>query len=106
MGKATKEQSEFIKDLVLNKFAVFSEFKKWLATTGIVRTNGQIFKRSMNLIQIMNRVTKNQASEIITAMQLLDDIQYQDKYDQESIEEAETLLADIKREVSSWTFDS
>ena len=101
---ATREQGEFITDLVLQKFRVFAEFKKWLATTGIVRTNGQIFKRSMNLVQILNRITPNQASEVITLMEAMEDVEYKEAYEQEQIDEVNALLADIKKEVSSWTF--
>lgn len=101
---ATTEQSAFIKDLILTKFRTFSEFKKWLATTGIVRTNGQIFRKSMNLPEIMNRVTTAQASAIITAMEPLSDVTYKTAYDQEAIEEVGQLMTAIDREVQSWTF--
>lgn len=101
---ATREQGEFITDLVLQKFRVFAEFKKWLATTGIVRTNGQIFKRSMNLVQILNRITPNQASEVITLMETMEDVEYKEAYEQEQIDEVHALMAEIKKEVSSWTF--
>lgn len=101
---ATREQSDFIKDLVLQKFRVFAEFKKWLATTGIVRTNGQIFKQGMNLVQIMNRVTPKQATEIITLMERMEDVEYREAYEQEQIDEVNALITEIKEEVSSWTF--
>ena len=103
---ATREQGDFIKDLVLQKFRVFAEFKKWLATTGIVRTNGQIFKRSMNLVQILNRITPAQATEIITLMEQMEDVEYKEAYEQEQIDEVNSLIAEIKKEVSSWTFVS
>jgi hypothetical protein len=103
---ATREQSDFIKDLVLQKFRVFAEFKKWLATTGIVRTNGQIFKQSMNLVQISNRITPKQATEIITEMEQMEDVEYKEAYDQEQIDEVAAIMAEIKQEVSSWTFAS
>lgn len=101
---ATREQSEFITDLVLRKFRIFAEFKKWLATTGIVRTNGQIFKQSMNLVQILNRITPKQASEIITAAEAMEDVEYKTAYDQEQIDEVAAIMADIKQEVETWTF--
>lgn len=101
---ATKQQSDYIKDLVLKKFGVFKEFKKWLATTGIVRTNGQIFKKSLNLVQINNRLTTAQASALITEMESLQDVSYRDAYDQEQIDEVNQLVNDIKIEVNSWTF--
>lgn len=101
---ATIDQAAFIKDLVLQKHRNFAEFKKWLATTGIVRTNGQIFSRSMNLKEIMNRVTTKQASAIIEAMQALQDVTYKTAYDPEQVTEVNQLLADIKKETESWTF--
>lgn len=104
MAKATSQQSDFIKDIVLAKFRTFAEFKKWLATTGIVRTNGQIFKKSLNLVQIMNRITTKQASDIITAAEGLEDVEYKAAYDQEQIDEVNAIMAEIKQEVSSWTF--
>lgn len=103
---ATAEQSTFIKDLILQKFRTFSEFKKWLATTGIVRTSGQIFKQSLNLTVMSNRITPKQASEIITEMQKLEDVEYKDAYDQEQAEEVEKLMNEITEEVSAWTFQS
>jgi hypothetical protein len=101
---ATTDQSAFIKDLVLAKFRSFSEFKKWLATTGIVRTNGQIFSKGLNLKEILNRVTPQQASAIITAMEPLADVAYKPAYDQDQIDEVSELIADIGKEVNSWTF--
>lgn len=101
---ATTEQSAFIKDLVLAKFRTFSEFKKWLATTGIVRTNGQIFSKSLNLKEILNRVTTQQASAIITAMEPLTDVTYKTAYDQDQIDEVSELIADIEKKAESWTF--
>lgn len=101
---ATTDQATFIKDLILTKFRNFGEFKKWLATTGIVRTNGQIFKNSMDLPTIMNRITTAQGSAIIEAMQPLDDVKYKSAYEPEQIEKVSTILAGIDQEVDSWTF--
>ena len=103
---ATAQQTRFITDLVLQKFREFREFKKWLATTGIVRTNGQIFKQSLNLTVMSNRITQKQASDIITEMQKLEDVEYKTAYDQEQAEEVEKLMKEITEEVSAWTFQS
>lgn len=103
---ATKQQSDFITDLVLAKFRTFADFRKWLGTTGIVRTNGQIFKQGVNLLNITNRITEKQASEIITEAQKLDDVEYKSSYDQEQIDEFNSLMSEIKEEVESWTFKS
>lgn len=103
---ATRQQSEFITDLVLAKFRTFAKFRKWLGTTGIVRTNGQIFKQGVNLLNITNRITQKQASEIITEAQKLEDVEYRDAYEQEQIDEVNSLLADIGKEIESWTFKS
>lgn len=101
---ATTEQSAFIKDLILTKHRTFAEFKKWLATTGIVRTNGQIFRQSLDLPSIMNRITTAQGSAIIAALQALDDVKYKTAYDPEQIQKVSTILAGIDEEVDSWTF--
>lgn len=101
---ATTEQQAFIKDLILAKFRTFSEFKKWLATTGIVRTNGQIFSKSLNLKEISNRITPAQASAIITAMEPLADVTYKSGYDQEQIDDVDQIMSSIVQEVESWTF--
>lgn len=101
---ATTEQATFIKDLILAKFRNFSEFKKWLATTGIVRTNGQIFSRSLNLKEILNRVTPAQGSAIIAAMQPLADVTYKTAYDPDAIEEVDQIMTTIEEEIQSWTF--
>lgn len=103
---ATKQQSEFITDLVLAKFRTFAEFRKWLGGSGIVRTNGQIFKQGVNLLNVTNRITEKQASEIITEVQKLPDVEYKDAYDQEQIDEVNELIADIRKGVESWTFKS
>ena len=103
---ATPDQTRFITDLVLQKFRDYKEFKKWLATTGIVRTAGQIFKQSINLTEMSNRITQKQASDIITEMQKLADVEYKDAYDQEQAAEAEKIMAEIREEVDSWTFQS
>lgn len=101
---ATKDQSAYIKDLILAKFRTFSEFKKWLATTGIVRTNGQIFSQGLNLNDILNRVSTSQASSIIDAMTPLGDVSYKTAYDQEQAVEVDEILTQIRQEVESWTF--
>lgn len=101
---ATVEQASFIKDLVLQKQRDFSTFKKWLATTGIVRTNGQIFSRSLNLKEIVNRVTVSQASQIIAAMQLLPDVTYESVYSADQVAEVNAIIGEIEKEVESWTF--
>ena len=103
---ATKDQSAFITDLILAKFSTFADFKKWLATTGIVRTNGQIFKKGVNLPTIMNRITTAQGTAIINAMQELPDLNYKAAYDQEQVNEVATLMDEIKKEIESWTFIS
>lgn len=101
---ATTEQQTFIKDLILAKFRTFSEFKKWLATTGIVRTNGQIFSKGLSLKEISNRITPAQASAIISALQPLEDVSYKTAYDSDAIEKVGSLMASIDREIQSWTF--
>lgn len=101
---ATTDQATFIKDLILAKHRTFADFKKWLAKTGIVRTNGQIFSQSLDLPSIMNRVTTAQATAIIEAMQQLDDVKYKSAYDPEQIQKVSTILAGIDQEVNSWTF--
>lgn len=101
---ATTDQATFIKDLILTKHRTFAEFKKWLATTGIVRTNGQIFRQSLDLPSIMNRITTTQGSAIITALQALDDVKYKTAYEPEQIQKVSTILDGIEREVDSWTF--
>jgi len=101
---ATQDQAEYIKDLVLSKHRNFLEFKKWLATTGIVRTNGQIFSKSLNLKEILNRITATQATAIIDSLQPLPDVAYKSAYDQESIDTVSALMADIDKEINSWIF--
>lgn len=101
---ATTDQATFIKDLILTKHRTFAEFKKWLATTGIVRTNGQIFRQSLDLPSIMNRITTAQGSAIIAALQALDDVKYKTAYEPEQIEKVRTILDGIEQEVDSWTF--
>lgn len=101
---ATTDQATFIKDLILAKFRTFAEFKKWLATTGIVRTNGQIFSQSLDLPSIMNRITTAQGTAIIEAAQQLDDVKYKTAYEPEQIQKVGTILAGIEQEVDSWTF--
>lgn len=101
---ASVDQATFIKDLVLQKHRNFAEFKKWLATTGIVRTNGQIFSKSINLKETINRITPSQASAIIDSLQLLGDVPYQMAYDQDSIDKSAALMKSIDEEIQSWTF--
>lgn len=101
---ATTDQATFIKDLILTKHRTFAEFKKWLATTGIVRTNGQIFRQSLDLPSIMNRITTAQGSAIIAALQALDDVKYKTAYEPEQIEKVRTILDGIEQEVDLWTF--
>lgn len=101
---ATTDQATFIKDLILTKHRTFAEFKKWLATTGIVRTNGQIFRQSLDLPSIMNRITTAQGSAIIAALQALDDVKYKTAYEPEQIQKVSTILDGIEQEVDSWTF--
>jgi hypothetical protein len=101
---ATVDQQAYIKDLVLKKFGTFSDFKKWLATTGIVRTNGQIFAQSLNLVEISNRITPAQATAIIEALTPLEDLNYKTSYEQDQIDEVSALLKEIDEEVQSWTF--
>lgn len=101
---ATVDQASYIKDLVLAKHRNFSEFKKWLATTGIVRTNGQIFSQSFNLKEILNRITPAQATAIIEAMKQLPDVSYKTAYEREQIEQVAATLKKIEEEIKSWTF--
>ena len=103
-GKTTPDQATFITDLVLAKFRNFIEFRKWLATTGIVRTNGQIFSQGMTLVDILNRITQEQATQIITAMQQFDDVPYKTAYNQDQIDEVSAILKRIEERVKSWTF--
>lgn len=103
---ATIDQQGYIKGLIERKFVDFKSFKKWLATTEIVRTNGQIFSKSINLFELGNRITNEQASAIIDLIQPLDDVTYSNQYDQETIDKVQKQIDSITKEVKSWTFNA
>ena len=99
---STKNQIEYISDMAVKKTKEFKEVKELIIANNI--SSGDIVKNAQSLAEIVNALTDTQASKLIEVLIAKDEPKRDRTYTQKRIEKANSLLEDIKAQISSWRF--
>ena len=101
---ASENQSKFIKDLVVKKTKEFKEVKEILVASGIVTSDAEIVKTAGTIDEITHALTDLQASKFIDVLTATKDPARGSVYSKRRIEQASTLVTDIKKTIAEWSF--
>lgn len=103
---ASQNQSKFIADLVVKKTKEFKEVKEILVASGIVTADAEIFnvKTAGTIDEITHALTDLQASKFIDVLTATKDPSRGTVYSKRRIEQASSLVTDIKKTISEWSF--
>jgi hypothetical protein len=101
---ASSNQSKFIADLVVKKTKEFKEVKEILVASGIVTADAEIVKTAGTIDEITHALTDLQASKFIDVLTATKDPARGSVYSKRRIEQASTLVTDIKKTISEWSF--
>ncbi len=101
---ASENQSKFIKDLVVKKTKEFKEVKELLVANSIITADAEIVKTAGTIDEITHALTDLQASKFIDVLTATKDPARGSVYSKRRIEQASTLVADIKKTIADWRF--
>jgi hypothetical protein len=101
---ATENQSKFIADLVVKKTKEFKEVKELLFANAIVSPDAETVKNAVSIDEISHSLTDMQASKFIDVLTASKDPSRGTVYSKRRIEQASTLVSDIKKTISEWSF--
>jgi hypothetical protein len=101
---ASENQSKFIKDLVVKKTKEFKEVKELLVANSIISADAEIVKTAGTIDEITHALTDLQASKFIDVLTATKDPARGSVYSKRRIEQASTLVADIKKTIADWSF--
>ena len=101
---ATENQSKFIKDLVVKKTKEFKEVKELLVANAIITADAEIVKTAGTIDEITHALTDLQASKFIDVLTATKDPARGSVYSKRRIEQASTLVSDIKKTIADWSF--
>lgn len=101
---ASENQSKFIKDLVVKKTKEFKEVKELLVANAIIGADAEIVKTAGTIDEISHALTDAQASRFIDVLTASKDPARGTVYSKRRIEQASTLVSDIKKTIADWSF--
>lgn len=101
---ASENQSKFIADLVVKKTKEFKEVKELLFSNAIVSPDAEIVKNASTIDEISHALTDLQASKFIDVLTATKDPARSSVYSKRRIDQASTLVSDIKKTISDWSF--
>ena len=101
---ASENQTKFIADLVVKKTKEFKEVKELLFANSIVSANAETVKNAGTIDEISHALTDLQASKFIDVLTATKDPSRSSAYSKRRIEQASTLVSDIKKTISEWSF--
>lgn len=101
---ASENQSKFIADLVVKKTKEFKEVKELLFANAIVSPDAETVKNAVSIDEISHALTDMQASKFIDVLTASKDPSRGTVYSKRRIEQASTLVSDIKKTISEWSF--
>lgn len=101
---ASENQTKFIADLVVKKTKEFKEVKELLFSSSIVSPDAETVKNATTIDEISHALTDLQASKFIDVLTASKDPARGTVYSKRRIEQASTLVSDIKKTISDWSF--
>lgn len=101
---ASENQTKFIADLVVKKTKEFKEVKELLFSSAIVSPDAETVKNATTIDEISHALTDLQASKFIDVLTASKDPARGTVYSKRRIEQASTLVSDIKKTISDWSF--
>lgn len=101
---SSQDQSKYIADLVVLKTKEFKEVKELLLANEIVSADAEIVKTAGTIDEITHALTDLQASKFIDVLTATKDPARGSVYSKRRIEQASSLVTDIKKTISEWSF--
>ena len=103
---ASESQSKYISDLAVAKTKEFKEVKELLTANEIIGADAEIVKNAKTIAEITGALTDLQASKLIDALIASKAPERGTDYSKKRIDSVTTILEDIKKDISAWTFTS
>jgi hypothetical protein len=101
---ASKQQSSYIRDLVVVKTKEFKEVKELLLSSDIVSQDAALVKVAQNLTEITHALTDLQASQFIDLLITTKQPARATVYAPRRIERTVAALDDIRSTIDDWGF--
>lgn len=101
---ASENQSKYIADLVVKKTKEFKEVKELLVSAEIVSPDAEVVKTAGTIDEITHALTDLQASKFIDVLVATKDPARGEVYSKKRIEQASSLVDDIKKTITGWSF--
>lgn len=102
---ATKDQSNYIRDLVVIKTKEFKEVKELLIANEIIGKDAEIVKTAESIAQITDALTDAQASRLIDVLNATKTPARSTEYSKRRVEKTVSVLDDITATIDDWGFD-
>jgi hypothetical protein len=101
---ATIEQSKYIADLVVLKTKEFKEVKELLLSNEIITASAETVSQAASIDEITHALTDQQASKFIDVLVSTKEPARGSVYSKKRIEQASSLVEDIKKTIEGWGF--
>jgi precorrin isomerase len=102
---ATKEQSNYIRDLVVIKTKEFKEVKELLISNEIIGADADMVKNAQSIAEITNALDDGQASRLIDVLNATKTPARSTEYSKRRIETTVSVLDDITATIDDWDFN-
>lgn len=102
---ATKEQSNYIRDLVVIKTKEFKEVKELLISNEIIGADADMVKNAQSIAEITNALDDGQASRLIDVLNATKTPTRSTEYSKRRIETTVSVLDDITATIDDWDFN-
>ncbi len=101
---ATIEQSKYIASLVVLKTKEFKEVKELLLSNEIITAGAETVSAAASIDEITHALTDQQASKFIDVLVSTKEPTRGSVYSRKRIEQASSLVEDIKKTIEDWGF--
>lgn len=102
---ATKEQSNYIRDLVVIKTKEFKEVKELLIANEIIGADAEIVKTAQSIAEITGALDDGQASRLIDVLNATKTPARSTEYAKTRVVKTVSVLDDITATIDDWGFD-
>lgn len=102
---STPAQSEYIRDLAVQKTKEFKEVKELIIANEIVKEGSEIVGNAINIAEITNALTDLQASKLIDVLNKTKAPVRGSKYSDKRVEKISNLVEDIINDIEDWDFN-
>lgn len=102
---ATKDQSNYIRDLVVIKTKEFKEVKELLIANGIISADADIVKTAQSIAEITGALDDGQASRLIDVLNATKTPVRSTEYSTRRVEKTVSALDSVLATIDDWGFD-